>query len=343
MLVTGKSSYELSGAKAVCNHILASERCIRFSDFSVNPKLSDAIKGCEIARENNVDFIIAVGGGSVLDIAKLIKALFRSHGNELETAIGEDRVIDPKIPIIAIPTTAGSGSEATHFAVVYIGEEKYSLASKCLEPDAVILDGSLVTSGNEYLKTCNGLDAMAQAIESYWAVGATDESRQYALSALKLGWEVFPKYTSVNCSPIDAQKMIESANLAGKAINISKTTAAHAWSYAFTSGFAVPHGHAVWLTLPKIFQLHFQYVSDVKGKSNDTMMELINLMNLDPDKMLDKQLEDFLVTLSIAETAEKLDISSNDRISLSTKVNMQRMANNPVQFTEKDIREIFAI
>ena len=159
--------------------------------FSINPKLNDAIRGCKIARENNVDFIIAVGGGSVLDIAKLIKALFRACDYELETAIGQDKVIDPEIPIIAIPTTAGSGSEATHFAVVYVGEDKYSLASECLKPDAVILDGSLVTSGNKYLKICNGLDAMAQAIESYWAVGATDESRHYARSALKLGGKYF--------------------------------------------------------------------------------------------------------------------------------------------------------
>ena len=137
--------------------------------------------------------------------------------------------------------------------------------------------------------------------------------------------------------------MIEAANLAGKSINISKTTAAHAWSYAFTSAFAVPHGHAVWLTLPKIFQLHFQYLRELQGNFNNTMTELISFLNLDPDKMLDKQLEEFLVNLGIAETAEKLEITPTERMKLSTKVNMQRMANNPVQFTDKDIREIFVI
>ena len=72
--------------------------------------------------------------------------------------------------MIAVPTTAGSGSEVTHFAVVYVGTEKYSLASQHLLPDAVILDGALVQSGSRYLKTCSVLDAMAQAVESYWAV-----------------------------------------------------------------------------------------------------------------------------------------------------------------------------
>ena len=161
LLITGKNSFELSGAKKILLNELDKENVIIFNDFSINPKIEDAIRGAELARSKGIDLIIAVGGGSVLDIAKLIKAFFYDKGKEIELLKQSKEVNDPLIPIIAIPTTAGSGSEATHFAVVYIGNEKYSMAAECLLPNAVILDGSLVISGSKYQKTCNALDAMA--------------------------------------------------------------------------------------------------------------------------------------------------------------------------------------
>ena len=259
LLVTGKKSFETSGAKKIMQYHLQDERVVQFSDFSVNPKIEDAIQGASIAKENNIEVIIAIGGGSVLDIAKLIKAFITSSGNEINLVKGEDTVVDSSIPIIAIPTTAGSGSEATHFAVVHVGEDKYSLAAPCLLPNAVILDGALAITGSKYLKSCSALDAMSQAIESYWAAGSTTESQRYAISSIERGWKMILTYVSDRCYESNAQNMIESAHLAGKAINISKTTAAHAWSYAFTSIYKIPHGHAVWLTLPAIFKNVYDY------------------------------------------------------------------------------------
>ena len=343
MLVTGKNSYELSGAKAICDGVLESENVIQFNEFSVNPKLSDAVVGARLAREHAVECIIAVGGGSVLDTAKLIKAFYSSDGNELNIAVGKDKVIDPGIPVIAIPTTAGSGSEATHFAVVYVEEDKYSLAAKCLKPDGVILDGSLVTSGDSYLKVCNAFDAMAQAIESYWAKGANDESRVYASNAIALGWEVLPKYIMDKCTDLDAQKMIEAANMAGKAIDISKTTAAHAWSYAFTSNFNIPHGHAVWLTLPSIFELHYAHSKERDDGFHEIMNELIQILGLNVMESLSDQLKAVMLRTGVADSAEQLGITRSARLVLSQKVNIQRLENNPIQLTEQDISHIFSI
>lgn len=343
LLVTGRQSFETSGAKQTCAQLFKSQRVVQFIDFDVNPKIDDAIKGAKLAKENEIGVIISIGGGSVLDTAKLIKAFYFADGNEIDLAKGKDQVRDPSIPIIAVPTTAGSGSEATHFAVVYIGGEKYSLASQCLLPDAVLLDGSLVKSGSKYLKTCNALDAMAQAIESYWAAGATAQSREFALRALNLGWKLLPEFISEQCSDETSQQFIEAANQAGKAINISKTTAAHAWSYAFTSLQSIPHGHAVWLTLPMIFELHYKRSRDSGADFKLTMDQLCQALSLEPAFEKSGQLKMFLSKCDISYEFSDLDIETNVRKSLSASINMERMKNNPISFSNEEINQIFEL
>ena len=342
-LVRGRQSFETSGAKQVCEQLLQSQQVVQFMDFEVNPKIQDAIKGAELAKENAIDVILSIGGGSVLDTAKLIKAFYLASGNEVALVKGQEQVVDPSIPIIAVPTTAGSGSEATHFAVVYIDSDKYSLASECLLPDAVVLDGSLVQSGSKYLKICNALDAMAQAIESFWAVGATAQSREFALCGLELGWKIFPEFISEQCPDAIAQQMIEAANQAGKAINVSKTTAAHAWSYAFTSLKGIPHGHAVWLTLPMIFEQHYVRSRDSDPEFRLKMDQLCQVLDLDQMVEKSSQLRKYLSGFGILYDFADLKTDVSERRYLSSSVNIERMKNNPVSFDDEEINQIFEL
>jgi alcohol dehydrogenase class IV len=337
LLITGKNSFHLCGAKNILLNELDNENVTIFNDFSINPKIEDAIRGAELARSKCIDLIIAVGGGSVIDTAKLIKAFYYDKGKEIELLRGAEEVKDPEIPIIAVPTTAGSGSEATHFAVVYIGTEKYSLAAECLLPNSVILDGSLTISGNKYQKTCNALDAMSQAIESAWATQSTKESLRYSIESIELGWNIFQEYITSSCKPSVAQKMIEASNLAGKAINISKTTSSHAWSYAFTSFYDVPHGHAIWLTLPAIFEIHNEAnssnINDPRGKKHlsSIMNLLIKKLNLQNNRRKDHQLNEFLYKIGIESKMENLGIDNfKERENISNQINIERMKNNPV-------------
>ena len=269
LLVTGKTSYSQSGAQAILNHVLKDEMTFRFYDFEVNPKIDDAIRGVNFARENNIELIIAVGGGSAIDMAKLIKAFYASPNDCYELARGKLEMSDPCIPLIAVPTTAGSGSEATHFAVVNIGYDKYSLASQLLLPYIAVLDGNLIDTCSPYQKACNGLDALAQSIESAWAAGSTEQSRGYAFEAVELCAKNLKSVVEGDANLLTLQGMSNAAHRAGKAINISKTTAAHAWSYGITNHHGIPHGHAVWLTLPKIFKMHttadIEQVGDARG------------------------------------------------------------------------------
>jgi alcohol dehydrogenase len=350
MLVSGKTSYSASGAKSIVDAALKDDTVVRFSDFDVNPKIEDAERGVALAIEAGVDLIVGVGGGSVMDMAKLIKAFYSAPDKTKELARGELAMVDPDIPIILVPTTAGSGSEATHFAVVYIGLDKYSLASQLLLPDAVILDGSLIASATHYQKACNGLDALAQAIESAWAAGSTKQSREYSFGAVSLCAKYLKDVLVSDAGDNALQGMMEASNLAGKAINISKTTAAHAWSYAITSHHNVPHGHAVWLTLPSIFEMHATAspndVTDPRGTAHHygIMKRLMNIWGISAATDSAQHLKSYLREINVESDISNMGAATTDkREFLSKQVNMQRMSNNPVALSETNIKHIFQL
>ena len=222
---------------------------------------------------------------------------------------------------------------------------KYSVASQSLLPELVLLDGALLKSGSQYLKTCTALDALAQSIESNWAVSATKESRGYSATAFKLALENIAAFSCGDQSDSVLQDMIEAANEAGKAINISKTTAAHSWSYGFTSKYGIPHGHAVWLTLPKVFEIHMNHAANrenVHEGAVSAMNEMISAFQLAENITISEGLKQFLKSLGVVTIFQRLDIHSQDELtSLSQMVNQQRMENNPVQFSAQEVEQIF--
>ena len=350
LLVTGKDSYKLSGAKKILDQSLDGEKVLRFFDFDVNPKIEDAQRGTSLARDAGIDLIIAVGGGSVIDMAKLIKAFYLKPKLSQELAQGKVAMSDPNIPLIVAPTTAGSGSEATHFAVIYIGSVKYSLASQSLLPETVILDGKLIATCSAYQKACNGLDALAQASESAWAAGSTDVSRANSFNALNLCINYLKNVVKNDADDIALQGILEAANLAGQAINISKTTAAHAWSYGITNSYGVPHGHAVWLTLPTIFQInalctddkvtHLLGADHLKG----VMKRLMKTLSIPVPTQAGHVLRNYMSSIGIESDLVKMGADTVEkRKFLSEQVNMERMSNNPSKLDGSDITEIFKI
>ena len=348
MLVTGKTSYVESGAKRIVDIALQYDTVVHFNDFDMNPKIEDAERGVALAVLCGVELIIAIGGGSVLDMAKLIKAFYSAPEKSKELSKGELAVTDANLPMIFVPTTAGSGSEMTNFSVVYIGHDKYSLISEHLLPNAVILDGSLITSASRYQLVCSGLDAFAQAIESSWAVGSTKQSREYAFDALALCMKHFQNVLEQNADEDALQGMMEASSLAGRAINISKTTSAHAWSYAITTHYGVPHGHAVWLTLPKIFEIHATASNDLlidpRGIQHlrGIMLSLMDTLGIKSVAESAKHLRLYIENLSIESELREIGADTNmKRAFLSKQVNVQRMLNNPVAFKEQHIHYVF--
>ena len=214
-------------------------KLVRFSDFQPNPLYESVAVGVQAFLQNDCKAIIALGGGSAMDVAKCIK-LFSNMDHERNYL--EQTIIPNTIPFLAIPTTAGTGSEATRYAVIYYNDAKQSVTSESIIPEAVLLDPGVLKTLPAYQKKSTMMDAFCHALESFWSVNSTEESRQFSKQAIELVLQNMDGYLA-NTEDGNAG-MLLAANTAGKAINISQTTAGHAMCYKITSMFGCAHGHA---------------------------------------------------------------------------------------------------
>lgn len=346
-LVTGKKSYSACGAKAHLDNILKDYKVYRFCEFTVNPKVEDIERGINIFRTAEYDMVIAVGGGSTIDMAKAINFLAvhsLALGGYKIGMEASDRTIRP---LIAIPTTSGSGSEATHFAVVYAGRQKYSIADERMLPKVAIIDADLTESLPRYTTAVSGVDALSQAVESYWSIHSTSHSKRFAGDAIKSIVGNLP--VAVNNPSSDSRgKMAEAAHLAGKAINITSTTAAHSISYPLTSHFAIPHGHAVGLTLPSLLEYNARVteddVLDVRGISyvRKTISEIAGFLGTDNVEQAKNKLDQLLMEIGLETRLSAFDIKSERDIELIIRngFNSERVRNNPRLLTEEALRQM---
>lgn len=340
LLVRGKKSFESCGAKeAIIQSISSGIKLIEFYDFSENPKVEDLERGLKFLQENPCDLIIGIGGGSVLDMSKLIR-FFHSYEGEM-TGMEFVRFTTFLLPLIAIPTTAGTGSETTHFAVLYKNKVKYSVTHNDMQPDIAIVDPSFTYHSPKYLTACTGFDALAQGIEAYWNVNATENSDKYAMRAIKLLWSNLP--IAVNTPTKKSRdKVSEGAYWAGRAINITKTTAPHALSYPFTTYYHYPHGHAVALTFPFficynfIEEEHFLSEKLVFSNFHKKMEYLYSVLDMKDKHDAYTKLNNYL--LNIALMAE---LPTNyDPVKILENINIQRLKNNPRSLSNEDIQDL---
>ena len=245
---------------------------VTFSNFTPNPLYEQVCEGVEMLKASQCDAILAVGGGSAIDVAKCIKlAVLAKEGNAaiIPPLVSQRLPIDRnKIPFVAIPTTAGTGSESTHNAVMYYEGSKQTVTNDGILPDYALLEPTVLKTLPLYQKKCTMMDALCQGIESWWSVNSTDESKEYSKAAVELIMANWRQYIFDNDD--DAAKVIMlAANYGGRAINIAQTTAAHAMSYKITSLYHLPHGHAVALCLPEIWDYmigHTNNCIDIRGE-----------------------------------------------------------------------------
>ena len=214
----------------------------RFMDFQPNPLYESVVEGVKMLRTESCDAIIAVGGGSAMDVAKCIKLYSNMPGDGGDGAWLKKMIIPNDIPFLAMPTTSGTGSEATRYAVIYYGGVKQSISDYSCIPGTVLMDASVLKTLPEYQKKATMCDALCHAIESFWSVNSTEKSKEYSKAAIHGVLENLDGYLS-NTDDGNAG-MLQAANMAGKAINITQTTAGHAMCYKITSLFRFAHGHA---------------------------------------------------------------------------------------------------
>lgn len=275
-------------------------------------------------------------GGSVIDMAKLINFFF-ANDIEPEKYLKEGKKNVVKgWPLIAIPTTCGSGSEATHFAVLYLEHKKHSVESQYMLPDVAIVDPGFTLSLPRYEVAVSGMDALSQAIESYWCINSNDESKEYARESIEI---VMSNLVAAVNGPERSARlaMAMASHLVGKAINITKTTAGHAVSYPLTSFFGIAHGHAVGLTLSSFLVYNFNVTSndvlDHRGVLyvKKSIYEIAGFLGQSSVTEAKQKIDDLMHKIGLETRLSSLGIKSEKDIELIIEngFNPDRVKNNP--------------
>lgn len=313
---------------------------VRFSDFQPNPLYESVVKGVDIYRSEGCDSIIAVGGGSTMDVAKCIKLYTNLLGNGEDGSWLKAVIIPNNIPFLAMPTTAGTGSEATRYAVVYYDGKKQSVTSESFIPETVLMDPNCLVTLPLYQKKATMMDALCHAIESFWSVNSTEESKEYSKVAIKGVLQNMDGYLSN--SEVGNAGMLMAAHAAGQAINITQTTAGHAMCYKITSLFRAAHGHAAVLCDRVLFPWMLYNTDkciDPRGAEylKNTLNEIGVAMGCENGREGAAKLEEIFEGLELdVPTA-----SAEEYEALKTSVNPVRLKNHPIQLTMDTIDALY--
>ena len=342
------ASYPYLSLKADIEALTNDLEVVKFSDFTPNPLYEQVCAGLRLIHDAHCDAIMAIGGGSAIDVSKCIKlAMLSEEGSKalIPPLVSLRLPIDgAKVPLIAIPTTAGTGSESTHNAVMYYESVKQTVTNDEILPDIAILEPSVLSTLPLYQKKCTMMDAFCQGIESWWSVNSTPESRKYSRQTVELVTRYWQQYIFDNDFEASRHIML-AANYSGRAINIAQTTAAHAMSYKITSLFKFPHGHAVAACLPEIWEFmlrHPEKCRDARGQRHvtDVFNHIANAMGAASPRDAIKKFRDMMEAMDLKQPATELD----RQITLETlcqSVNPIRLKNNPVELDETTILALY--
>ena len=301
-----------------------------FDSFTPNPLYEQVVEGVKVFNDNNCDEIIAIGGGSTIDVAKCIKLFATLNPN---ISFLKQEYIENDIKLTVIPTTAGTGSEATRYAVIYYKGVKQSITHNSIIPSTVVFEPDVLKTLPIYQKKATMLDALCHSIESFWSVNSTEESKKYSKEALKLILNNYHNY--LNGVEDTYSIMQHAAYLAGKAINITQTTAGHAMCYKLTSLYKMAHGQACAMCINKLYPFMVKNIDkcvDIRGKDylENTLNELIKIVS-------PSQFESIYREMNF----DMINYTKNDMYILTNSVNLERLENSPIELKKTDIYNLY--
>lgn len=329
------------GIVASCSESLenAGIKVDAYTETEGNPSVETVEKAAAAFCKSGADFIIALGGGSPMDVAKAVGVVAR-YGGSITEYEGGGRVPGDIIPLIAIPTTAGTGSEVTAFSVITDHSRNYKLTvfSYKLIPAYAILDPELLTTAPVSVAAACGIDAMVHALEAYISKDASPFSDAMAEKALELIGKNIRRYVADRTDIEAAEAMITGSLFAGIAFSWARLGDVHAMSHPVSAYFDVPHGVANAILLPTIVE--YNALAD-RGK----YLKLFNYISLTPASEAEFEpfmLVDLLTELNeqlgipgslgeVGVTADKFDAMADDAMKSGN------IAVNPRSTTKKDV------
>ena len=320
-----------------------------FDDVEADPSKKTLLKAIEVGKKIKATGVIGFGGGSSMDVAKLT-ALIIGSGENLEEAWGVANAKGPRLPLVLIPTTAGTGSEVTPVSIITVGEEeKKGVSSSIILPDLAILDPDLTLGLPAGTTAATGIDAMVHAIEAYASSSKNNNpiSKMLSVEALKLLGGSIEKAVFEGSNVEARGNMLIGAMLAGKAFANSPVAAVHALAYPIGGTFHVSHGLSNSLVLPYVLRFN-----SVDSKASKDYAELAPYVFPEIDtnrgaqsvcaEFIDK-LESLSKKLGLPQKLREVDIPKNacEKMAKDAMKQTRLLVNNPREVTEKDALNIY--
>ena len=318
-----------------------------FDSVVADPPIEVVEEAIELARANQCDLVIGLGGGSSIDTAKIV-ALYPNDFQSVNELLEADISGFKKMPLFAIPTTAGTGAEATFVSVITAedGSKKAIYTPKIL-PDVAILDATLTLKLPRHITAATALDAMVHCIEAYTSRTKKNPiSDALAIKGLQMLWSNFDKVLN-HSDDIDARaEMLLGSTLAGIAFVNASVAAVHGLSYPLSINFHVPHGHANALVMCGVFTFNLPIATPLYAELARAVMPIdtSGMTDLEAAHQFINQLKDFLKTSGLKYRLNELDITAQDIPALADIVMntyARLIATNPMDMSLEEVKTIY--
>ncbi|KZK87926.1 1,3-propanediol dehydrogenase [Pseudovibrio sp. W64] len=317
-----------------------------FDDVVADPPEAIVLHAAELAKAADVDGVIGLGGGSSLDVAKLV-ALLVGGGEQLADIYGVGMAKGKRLPLILIPTTAGTGSEVTPISIITTGEaEKKGVVSPTLLPDVAILDADLTVGLPPHVTAATGIDAMVHAIEAYTSTSANNNpvSKVLAQEALRLLGANIEKAVNTPQDKEARSNMLLGSMLAGQAFANSPVAAVHALAYPIGGIFHVPHGVSNALVLPHVMRFNLPTCAQAYAELAPLVFpELSEIPADNRGSVFADRLAELSKVLGVETTLREVGIGEQDVVNLASEAMKQTrlLVNNPREVDEDSALKIY--
>jgi len=349
LFITDKGLMSLGLTKPTIEELKKMGSVEIFDEVESDPSQKTLLKAIEIGKKFKATGVVGFGGGSSMDVAKLV-ALILGSNEDLEEVWGVANAKGPRLPLVLVPTTAGTGSEVTPVAIITVGEEeKKGVSSSIILPDLAILDPELTLGLPARTTAATGIDAMVHAIEAYASTNKNNNliSKMIAIEALKLLGKSI-ETAVLDGSNLEARgNMLIGSMLAGKAFANSPVAAVHALAYPIGGTFHVSHGLSNSLVLPYV--LRFNSVDAKAAKYYSELAQYV-FPDLDINKGTQavcaefiNTLEDLSKRLGLPQKLREVNIPNEACKKMASDAMKQTrlLVNNPREVTETDALNIY--
>ncbi|NNK96577.1 MAG: iron-containing alcohol dehydrogenase [Desulfobacterales bacterium] len=288
--------------------------CVIFSDFETNPTITSIIAGSKVFKENKSDVLVGVGGGSSMDAAKAL-AILATNSGPLQDYEGPNKIPNPVPPIIAIPTTAGTGAEVNGSSVLTDDERKYKLSirSTYLYPTIALLDPSLLRSLPPKVIAATGMDALIHALESYISLGASPITEQLALASIGSIADNIRLFYANPDNLEAAGNMLLASTMAAMSFGNARLGCIHALAHSLGGLYNLPHGVTCTVLLPHAMEHNLISDPDKFSKIASVMGEnIVGLSRIDAAKHSISAVKKLISDLELPTQFRELSVREED-------------------------------